>query len=101
MDDLQREPQYSKRVSLVAWMVGDVLGWAVMTGIGFTMWSVGEGVVALINDPDQTIPVAYTPGQMTRNSSDFWRSPRPAENRWRGIPKFAGLFRRSPVLCVN
>ena len=61
MDDLQREPQYSKRVSLVAWMVGSVLGWAVMTGIGFTMWGVGEGVVALINDPDQTIPVAYTP----------------------------------------
>ncbi len=57
----RRDPHYSKRVSLVVWVIGGVLGWAVMTGIGFTMWGVGEGVVALWNDPGQTSPVAYTP----------------------------------------
>lgn len=57
----RRDSHYSKRVSLVAWMVGGVLGWAVMTGIGFTLWGAGEGVVALLNEPGQTIPVAYTP----------------------------------------
>lgn len=70
MNDLRRHSRYSKRVSLCAWVVGGVLGWAMMTGIGYTMWGVGEGVVALWNDPQQTIPVASTPwpgdGEITR-----------------------------------
>lgn len=61
MDDLRRNSRYSKRVSLCAWVVGGVLGWAVMTGIGFTLWGVGEGVVALWNDPGRSIPVASAP----------------------------------------
>jgi hypothetical protein len=61
MNDTRKSSRYTKRVSLCAWAVGGILGWAVMTGIGFTLWGVGEGVVALWNDPEQTIPVAYTP----------------------------------------
>jgi hypothetical protein len=61
MNDLRQNPHYSKRVSLCAWVVGGVLGWAMMTGIGYTLWGVGEGVIALWNDPQQTIPVASSP----------------------------------------
>jgi hypothetical protein len=61
MADPRCDTPFSTRVSLFAWLVGGILGWAVMTGIGFTVWGVGEGVVALWTNPQQSVPVVSTP----------------------------------------